>query len=69
MIYSVRLGIPPFNQARKVIEPLLAEKDNETETKVKAEPDSKVKTEITDTEDILSMCHTVAMEVVELSEF
>jgi len=71
-----RLNIPPFVQARKVLEGLGSEEVIENETAIKDElTDTKVKGQKTfdskknvkvEAADLLNLCHTVPLEVVNL---
>jgi len=71
-----RLKIPPFTQARKVLEPLALEEnkcEDVCDAALKVETTGKVKTTVKventheDDVDILQLCHTVPWEVLKLS--
>ncbi|XP_023666925.1 endonuclease 8-like 1 isoform X1 [Paramormyrops kingsleyae] len=62
-----RLSIPPFVKARNVLERLQTKEASGDEWKLSEDeaPNEKLRTE---TADLLSLCHTVPMEVVNLGE-
>uniref|UniRef100_A0A3Q3FQH0 Endonuclease VIII-like 1 DNA binding domain-containing protein n=1 Tax=Labrus bergylta TaxID=56723 RepID=A0A3Q3FQH0_9LABR len=61
------LNIPPFVPARTVLEGLESDDSSEKERPVKNEnPDKKVKGVKEETGDLLRLCHTVPLEVVNM---